>query len=57
MTREKNRIKAFLYFHETTYPEHFQEFKSHWSKRFMDWLKSIELSTPYGRQTLGFLSR
>lgn len=54
MTREKNRIKAFLYFNGITYPEHFQGSKSHWSKRFMDWLKSIELSTPYGRKTLGF---
>lgn len=54
MTREKNRIKAFLYFNGIEYPEQFGKSKSHWSKRFMDWLRAIELKTGYGRQTLLF---
>ncbi|CDN30803.1 transposase [Mucinivorans hirudinis] len=54
MTREKNRIKAFLYFNGIPYPEQFDSGKSHWSKRFMDWLRSIELKTRYGRDTLQF---
>ena len=52
-TREKNRIKSFLRFHGINIPE---EFTGHsvgnWSKKFMGWLRGIELSTGYGRMTL-----
>jgi len=52
MTRDKNRIKAFLYFYGITFPEQFDRPGTHWSKRFMQWLKEIELSTVYGRKAL-----
>jgi hypothetical protein len=43
LTRFKNRIKSFLYFHGIDFPESFSNPKSHWSKRFISWLESIEL--------------
>jgi transposase len=52
MTRDKNRIKAFLYFYGIKLPEQFDRPCTHWSKRFMQWLREIELFTPYGRKAL-----
>ena len=52
MTRDKNRIKSFLYFYGIKFPEQFERSGTHWSMRFMQWLKDIELSTSYGRKTL-----
>jgi len=52
-TREKNRIKSLLHFHGIAIPE---EFTKHsvgtWSKRFLAWLRTAELSTEYGRSAL-----
>lgn len=42
-TRCKNRIKSFLYFLGIEFPEEFAQSGTHWSKRFMDWLKQIDL--------------
>lgn len=53
LTRFKNRIKAFLYFHGIDYPESFSKPESHWSKRFMTWLESIELTEDSGKISLG----
>jgi len=52
LTRFKNRIKSFLYFHGIDYPESFNKSQSHWSKRFMTWLESIELTEESGKITL-----
>lgn len=52
LTRFKNRIKSFLYFHGVEYPESFNKSQSHWSKRFMNWLESIELTEESGKITL-----
>lgn len=52
LTRFKNRIKSFLYFHGIEYPESFNKSQSHWSKRFMNWLESIELTEESGKITL-----
>jgi transposase len=51
-TREKNRIKSLLYFHGVQMPEEFANPYTHWSKRFVQWLRDLELSTEYGRKTL-----
>ncbi len=51
-TREKNRIKSMLHFHGVHIPEEFASTSSHWSKRFVHWLRELELSTEYGRKTL-----
>jgi transposase len=52
LTRFKNRIKSFLYFHGIDFPDSFSNPKSHWSKRFITWLESIELSEESGKITL-----
>jgi transposase len=52
MTRYKNRIKSFLYFHGIEYPEVFAAPTTHWSNRFIKWLEDIELSTPSGKASL-----
>jgi transposase len=52
ITRYKNRIKSFLYFHGIELPESFMKNKSHWSKRFMDWLDTIEMSEKSGKESL-----
>ena len=51
-TRQKNRIKSLLYFHGVEMPEEFANSKSHWSKRFVQWLREVELTTEYGRKAL-----
>ena len=55
LTRFKNRIKSFLYFHGIEFPESFNKPQSHWSKRFMTWLESIELTEESGKITLSSL--
>lgn len=52
ITRYKNRIKSFLYFHGIELPESFLKNKSHWSKRFIDWLDTIEMSEKSGKESL-----
>jgi transposase len=52
-TREKNRIKSLLRFHGIEIPEEFTKHSvGDWSKRFLKWLREVELSTGYGRKTL-----
>jgi len=52
-TREKNRIKSLLRFHGIEIPEQFTRHSiGNWSKRFLGWLRAVELSTEYGRKAL-----
>ncbi len=52
-TREKNRIKSLLRFHGIEIPEQFTRHSiGNWSKRFLQWLREVEMSTEYGRKTL-----
>jgi transposase len=52
-TREKNRIKSLLHFHGIAIPEQFTRHSiGSWSKRFLQWLREVELFTEYGRKTL-----
>jgi transposase len=44
LTRVKNRIKGHLHFYGIVLPSH-QE-TTHWSGRFVKWLKSVEFSSP-----------
>lgn len=44
LTRFKNRIKSFLYFHGIEIPETFKKPQSHWSNRFIKWLSEIEIT-------------
>jgi len=51
ISRNKNRIKSFLYFHGITIPKQFAE-KSYWSKHFTKWLLEVELPLQSMRTTL-----
>jgi len=55
LTRNKNRIKSFLYFHGIEIPERFKSKSTHWSKRFMNWLKSVELSEKSAQKSLNLI--
>jgi transposase len=52
-TRQKNRIKSLLRFHGIDVPEEFTRHSiGSWSRRFLQWLREVELSTEYGRKAL-----
>ena len=55
MVRLKQRIKATLYYYGIEYPIEFQKSSSHWSKRFLNWLKEIQLQSSTGTDALGML--
>jgi len=55
--RYKARIKGFLHFHGISIPDSFSSSSSHWSKRFISWLKSIEMKSESGRYSLEILIR
>ena len=55
MVRNKLRIKAFLYFFGIDYPEEFSRSTTHWSKRFMKWLRGITLPDLTAMQSLNTL--
>lgn len=56
MTRFKQRIKSFLYFYGISYPPQFERPGTHWSKRFMNWLKEdVKLSNQMGQEALWLL--
>ena len=52
LSRYKNRIKSFLHFHGIDLPPAFSNPKSHWSKRFMNWLESIPMKQDSGSKSL-----
>jgi len=54
-TRIKNRIRSFLFFHGIDLPDHFKQTSTHWSKRFMNWLKSVELTEFSAQKSLNLL--
>ena len=55
ITRYKNRIKSFLYFHGIEIPESFIKNNSHWSKRFIDWLDNITMTENSGKESLNII--
>jgi transposase len=55
LTRYKNRIKSFLYFHGIEFPESFAKQESHWSNRFITWLESIKMEEESGNNALDIL--
>lgn len=52
LTRFKNRIKSFLYFHGIEISETFKKPQSHWSHRFIRWLSEIEIAEPSAKFSL-----
>lgn len=55
LTRYKNRIKSFLYFHGIEYPESFSRPQTHWSNRFNKWLEDVEMTEASGKASLNIL--
>ncbi len=56
MIRFKQRIKSFLYFYGITYPKEFFHSTSHWSRRFLRWIKEdVSLTCESGRYSLNLL--
>ena len=52
ISRQKTRIKSFLHFNGINIPLHHISGSQHWSSRFTEWLRSIELLTDYGAYVL-----
>jgi len=52
MTRIKQRIKSMLYFHGVEFPKEFENGNGHWSKRFINWVKTIQLQYSTGTDSL-----
>jgi transposase len=52
LTRNKNRVKSFLNFHGIEMPDKFKQLQHHWSNRFVEWLRSIEMSEQSGKKSL-----
>jgi transposase len=50
-TRCRNRIKALLSYFGISYPEQFTRSGTHWSKRFMEWLRKVDIGKS-GNNTL-----
>jgi transposase len=55
MARYKNRIKSFLFFYGISIDEAFAKPQSHWTKRFMSWLESLEIDGESGKGALQVL--
>jgi len=55
MVRHKQRIKSFLNLYGIEYPDEFQNTNTHWSKRFINWLKTVQLQFPTGTDALNLL--
>jgi transposase len=56
LTRYKNRVKSFLYFHGIELPLVFSETdKKRWSNRFTKWIEDLEMPTPSGKASLNAL--
>ena len=55
MSRNKNRVKSFLYFHGIEMPDPFQKLKGRWSNRYINWLKNLEFEQPSARMSLDAL--
>lgn len=52
LTRLKNRIKSVLYFYGIDIPEQHISGSKSWSKRFLEWLKAVELTEISGKTSL-----
>lgn len=52
LSRNKNRIKSFLYLHGIKIPTILDAASRNWSSNFSKWLESIRLNTDYGHSVL-----
>jgi transposase len=52
ISRHKNRIKSYLHFNGIKIPLELEGPSKHWSGRFTQWLKEVELSTIHGKMVI-----
>lgn len=52
ISRHKNRIKSFLYYHGIVIPQALEQGSRYWSGKFTQWLKGLEMSGPNGDMVL-----
>lgn len=52
ISRQKTRIKSYLYYHGIKIPYEHKLGAQHWSARFTNWLNNIEMSTAYGSEVI-----
>lgn len=52
LVRLKNRIKSTLYYYGIEFPIQFQNKTTYWSKKFMMWLKTVQLTKESGNMAL-----
>ena len=50
--RNKNRIKSYLYLNGIDIPSELSSASKYWSGKFTQWIKTIEMSTIYGKMVL-----
>ena len=55
LVRQKQRIKSLLYLYGIEYPDEFQNVNTHWSKRFINWLKTVHLQYTTGTDALNLM--
>jgi transposase len=51
LARIKSRTKSLLNFFGIEHPERFSSSNTHWSRRYMEWLKTVEMKEESGRAT------
>lgn len=52
LTRNRNRVKAFLHFHGIDIAQTFTGNHSCWSSRFVQWLEELEMQEPSAKDTM-----
>lgn len=55
VSRNKNRVKSFLYFNGIKIPPELDTSSRHWSARYTKWLKELSFSSKFGNKTLDIL--
>jgi transposase len=55
LSREKVRIKSLLNFYGIKHPAVFEKKTTHWSKRYLEWLKTIPMEYDSGKDSLCLL--
>jgi len=55
LSKEKVRIKSMLNFYGIEHPQIFEKSTTHWSKRYLEWLKSVPMEYETGKASFDLL--
>ena len=55
LSKEKVRIKSMLNFYGIEHPERFEKNTTHWSKRYLEWLKNVPMEYETGKASFELL--